>query len=129
MKRRRVWIAAVVIWSLAFAQAAVAAHACAILIAAGSPVPSIGASAPEMPPGCADMAGHTDSTVNVCQSHCLADQQTQGQADVPLPGIAPQPALVIRIAEARLTTGALALTAVTPAAAPPPQLLYNRFLI
>jgi hypothetical protein len=128
MRRRRLWIAAVVMWSLVFAQAATAAHACAML---GSALPerATPASTQPMPPGCAEMAKRSGSTTNVCQSHCLAGQHVYGQADIPSASIAPQVALTVRVANeyipAHFTTSSLAPLAT----APPAQLRFSRFLI
>ena len=44
------------------------------------------------------MAKRSGSTVNVCQSHCLAGQHVYGQADAPTASIAPQVPLTVRVA-------------------------------
>jgi hypothetical protein len=128
LKRRRLWVAALVTWSLVYAQAATAAHACAML-ASASPAQAMQTSAQPMPPGCPEMAKRSGSTANVCQSHCLAGQHVYGQADVPSASIAPQVPLTVRLADefipARFTTSSLAPLAT----APPPQLRFSRFLI
>jgi hypothetical protein len=115
-------------WSLAFAQGAVAAHACSMLTSA-----SLGqtdaASTQPMPPGCEGMAAQSNATPNVCESHCFAGQQAHGQADLPSASVAPQLALTVRVTDvsvpAFFTVSSLALLA----AAPPPQLRFSRFLI
>jgi len=128
LKRRRLWVAALVMWSLAFAEAATAAHACAML-ASAPPGQAMQASTQPMPPGCPEMAKRSGSTPNVCQLHCLAGQHVYGQVDVPSASIAPQVALTVRVADeyipAHITTSSLAPLAT----APPPQLLFSRFLI
>jgi hypothetical protein len=115
-------------WSLAFSQAAAAAHACSMLRSA-SPGQATAASAQPMPPGCKGMAAQSDSTFNVCQSHCFDGQQAQGQVDVPSASIAAQPALVVRIAEACAPAHFIASSLLPLAAGPPPQLRFSRFLI
>src|SRR5215472_948646 len=95
MRRRRLWIAAVLVWCLAFAQAATAAHACVMLGSTWS-AQAAQVSAQPMPPGCAEMAKRSGSTTNVCQSHCLAGQHAYGQMDVPTAAIAPQASLIAR---------------------------------
>lgn len=129
MRRRRFVIAAVVMWSLAFAQAAMAAHACGMPTSAlGSPAQGIeGASS--MHAGCAGASSHSNPAPSACESHCYADQQVQGQADVPTASIAPQPALIARLAEAPVPAFFMASSLAQPAGAPPPQLLFVRFLI
>jgi hypothetical protein len=128
VRHRRLWVAAVVMWSLAFSQAAAAAHACSMLISA-SPGQATAASAQAMPPGCKGMAAQSDSTVNVCQSHCFDGQQSHGQVDVPNASIAPQPALIVRPTEACAPAHFIASSFAPLAAAPPPQLRFSRFLI
>ena len=126
--RRRLWIAAIVMWSLAFAQAAAAAHACSMLMSA-APGQATTASAQTMPPGCEGMAAQSDSTVNVCQSHCLDGQQAYGQVDIPGAAIAPQPALTVSITEACGPAYFITSSFAPLAAAPPPRLRFSRFLI
>ncbi len=131
MRRRRMWVAVIVLWSLAFAQAAVAAHACSMLASAAfSPEQVMTGDAQPMPPGCNGMAKRTGSTGNVCQSHCLAGQQVHGQADIPTASIAPLPALIVHVTFARTPAASFMASSLTAlAAAPPPQLRFSRFLI
>lgn len=127
MRRNRLCIVAVVIWSLAFAQAAVAGHACSTLTSA-SPGQATEANTPPMPPGCQGMAAQSNDTLNVCESHCVAGQQVSGHADIPSASIAPQLALTVRVNEVFVPTFTpSSLAPVT--AAPPPQLRFSRFLI
>src|SRR5262252_4591630 len=128
MRRRRVWIAAVVMWSLAFAQTATAAHACAML-ASISPEQAAQASTQPMPPGCPEMAKRSGSTANVCQSHCLAGQHVYGQVDVPTASVAPQAALTVHVADAYIPAHFTTSSLVPLATAPPLQLRFSRFLI
>ena len=128
MRRRRFWIAAVVIGSLGFAQATTAVHACAML-ASGSPVQATQTGAQPMQPGCAEMAKRSGSTTNVCQSHCLAGQHAYGQVDVPSASIAPQVALTVRVADEYIPAHFTAASLAPLATAPPPQLRFSRFLI
>jgi hypothetical protein len=120
-------IMAVVMWSLAFAQAAVAAHACSMLTSA-APGQAIEANAQPMPPGCEGMAAQSNATLNVCESHCFAGQQVSGHADIPSASIAPQLALTVRVNEVFVPTFTASLLAPVTAA-PPPQLRFGRFLI
>ena len=128
VRRRRLWIAAIVMWSLAFAQAAAAAHACSMLTSA-SPEQAAAAGAQAMQSGCEGMARQSDATLNVCQSHCFDGQQAYGQVDIPSAAIAPQPALTVRITEACAPTYFITSSFAPLAAAPPPQLRFSRFLI
>lgn len=129
MRRRRLWIAAIVIWSLAFAQVAVAAHACSMFLSPSAPEQTVETGAQPMPPGCAEMAKRSDSTTNVCQSHCLAGQHVYGQMDVPTASIAPQPALIARGADAPAPAHFTASSFAPLSAAPPSRLRFSRFLI
>ena len=128
MRRRRWLIAAVMMWSLAFAQAVVAAHACSMLISV-LPGQATAASAQPMPPGCKGMAAQSNATLNVCESHCFAGQQVNGHADIPSASIAPQIALTVRVTEVFVPTYFTASSLAPLAAAPPPQLRFSRFLI
>jgi hypothetical protein len=74
------------------------------------------------------MGGHSGSAINACGAHCLADQQTQAHAQVPTAAIAPQSALLVRLDEGLAIAGRTASFRGWPSAAPPPQLLYSRFL-
>jgi len=128
MRRNRFWVTAVVMWSLAFTQAAAAAHACSILT--GPPAhggPTIVAHAHSTHSGCA--TGELGPTVNVCESHCFAGQQVYGEPDVSAPASAPQPALIVRVAGVRFPASLAAASLASLAAAPPPQLRFGRFLI
>jgi hypothetical protein len=128
MRRRRLWIAVLLTWCLAFAQAAVAAHACSMLTSA-LPGQAIEATAQPVPPGCEGMAAQSNATLNVCESHCFAGQQAYGQADLPSASIAPQLALTVRVAEVFVPAYFTASSLAPVAAAPPSQLRFSRFLI
>ena len=127
MKTRRIWVVAFTIWNLAFAQAAMAAHACALL-ASQAPAQTMSMGHEPMP-GCSEMARQSDSTANVCESHCLGVQQAQGLSDLPAPGIAPQPPLVLRLTEPSAHQFLVVSSFAPLAAAPPAQLRFGRFLI
>lgn len=128
MRRHRWLIAAVMMWSLAFAQAAVAAHACSMLGSA-SPGQATAASAQPMQPGCEGMAAQSHATLNVCQSHCFAGQQLNGHADIPSASFAPQLGLIVRVTEVFVPAHFTASSLAPVAAAPPLQLRFSRFLI
>ena len=130
MRRRRQWIVALLIVGLAYAQVVTAAHACTML-APGSQVPAQ-ASVPAdqaMPADCPEMAKQFDSSLNVCLSHCDFGQQVDVHTDVPTAAIAPQVALTIRLAVSHVCTNVDGTTLLASLAAPPPQLLFSRFLI
>jgi hypothetical protein len=129
MRRHRTWIVAIVMWCLAFAQAATAAHACSMLaIPSPSKVQTVKPPTQPMDAACTGMASQSDSTVNLCASHCVGNDQSNANADVPTAAIAPQPALNVRLSvdcvRARSST-----SLVSPTAAPPPHLRFARFLI
>jgi hypothetical protein len=75
------------------------------------------------------MAAKAGSTVNVCESHCYADQQVYGQADIPAPAIGPQPALIVRLATSDVPASFTGAPLALFVAAPPPHLRFVRFLI
>ncbi len=129
MRRPRRFIAALLMLVLAFAQAVTAAHACPVLDPA-SPSPAQAAqSEATMLADCPEMAKRANSTVNVCVSHCFADQQVDAQADAPAALVAPQPALVVDLTDPYVPTLATALSLLPVIAAPPAQLRFARFLI
>jgi hypothetical protein len=113
---------------LAFAQAVTSAHACTGLNPASPPVAQATQSG-MMPADCPEMAKQADSTVNLCLSHCFADQQVDAQADAPCATVAPQPALLIHLSDPYVPTATASLSLLPIVAAPPPQLRFSRFLI
>jgi hypothetical protein len=128
VRRHRVWIVGIFVGTLVFAQAAAAAHACALL-SSSMPAQPIDASAPAMDPGCAGMAAQSHSTVNVCVSHCVGSDQSNANADVPAAAVPSQPALTVRLYEVSAAAHTSPSSLVSPAAAPPPHLRFARLLI
>jgi hypothetical protein len=89
------WIAAGVMLGLVFVQIVTAAHACPNLAAASDTAvvqPAVGVTA-----SCHDLADKARDNANVCQSHCLAEQQVDIQADAPIAAIAPREALAVHV--------------------------------
>lgn len=129
MRRLKRWIAALSMLVLAFAQAATSAHACAVLNPASPSVARATQSESMMPADCPEMAKQANSTVNLCSSHCFADQQVDAQTDAPAALLAPQPALLIQLSDPFVPTATAALSLLPIAAAPPPRLRFSRFLI
>jgi len=115
-------------FGLAFAQVVTAAHACPML-APPAETPAQAASDSRAISDCAEMAKKAGSTLNVCQSHCFAVLQVDAQADIPIPAIAPQPALSMRPVVFSISTVIAQSTLASVSAAPPPLLRFSRFLI
>jgi hypothetical protein len=129
MRRCRKQIAGWVMLGWLFAQLVTVAHACPAL---GSPekntsAASAGATAP-MPENCDSMAKKAGSTTNVCQSHCTGDQQLGSDVPVPSAVLAPQPALIVRVCAADVSSSP-SVYASPPRGGPPPTLVFGRFLI
>jgi hypothetical protein len=131
VRRPRQWVAVLLMLGLAFAQVVTAAHACSIL---GTP-PLPGAALVEpavgqaMPADCPEMAKILASTVNACVSHCELGQQVDVYGDAPMASVAPRPPLVVRLVGPLIPTSGEHSSLVAALAAPPPQLLFSRFLI
>lgn len=113
---------------LAFAQAVTAAHACPTLDPSSRPIAQASQLDAAMPADCPEMAKRANSPVNICWAHCHAGPQVDAHDYAPAPLVAPQTALLVRLAD-------LILPHRVPAqwlpviAAPPPQLRFSRFLI
>lgn len=130
MRRRRQWIAALLMAGLAFAQVVTAVHACSILtLAAQSPVQADSPIGQTMPANCTEMAKQSGSNVNVCESHCVFGQQVDVPTAAPIAATAPTVVLMIRQAAPSVPAGAARSSLVARAAAPPPLLLFSRFLV
>lgn len=130
MRLRRKWLAVMMMLGFAFAQIVTAAHACSGLIDISQPTATSAApDADAMPEGCADMSRTTGSTFNVCEAHCVVGQQVDVHTEAPMAAIAPQPALTVRLVDPRISARADARSPSAAASAPPPLLLFSRFLI
>ena len=129
MHRYRLGIAAFEMWGLAFSQAAIAAHACALLSPSGLPAQTAASHVQPMHTDCAGMANQSHSTLNVCLSHCNGSDQSSANADIPTAAVAPQPALSVRLSTVCVTSRAALWSLALPAKAPPPRLRFSRFLI
>ena len=128
MKRRRHWIAALLVFGVIFAQTMAAAHACATLAASTVPSSGTASSKHAMPSDCAGMAKHSGSSAAPCATHCYGGEQATAQADAQLPPAAPQSPLTFRVAEPLVAMPAIA-SAARVFATPPPLLVSGRLLI
>jgi hypothetical protein len=126
LRRNRPWIAVLLAFVLVFAQALTAAYACPILDASQRSAAANDTDA--MAPDCADMPAEPDATANLCEAHCLPGQQT-AQADPPSASIAPQPALIVRLADAPRRFSDTGASLAPISTAPPPRLRFSRLLI
>jgi hypothetical protein len=130
MRRSRKRIAGLMLLGWLFAQFVTIAHACptlnpATLVASGSSVVVTDA----MPTDCEAMAKLADSNANVCQSHCVAGEQVDTQAQAPTAALSPQPALTVRVADPQFVKPADRHASAARGDDPPAILLFSRFLI
>ena len=124
MRRSRKRIAGLMLLGWLFAQLVTIAHACPALDTNAS-----ASSAATMPTDCPAMAKLAASNANVCQSHCVAGEQVDTQAQAPAAALSPQPALTVRISAPQFLKS---VDRHAPGACgndPPATLLFSRFLI
>ena len=124
MRRSRKRIAGLMLLGWLFAQLVTIAHACPALDTNAS-----ASSAATIPTDCAAMAKLAASNANVCQSHCVAGEQVDTQAQAPAAALSPQPALTVRISAPQFLKS---VDRHAPGACgndPPATLLFSRFLI
>jgi len=124
MRRSRKRIAGLMLLGWLFAQLVTIAHACPALDTNAS-----ASSAATIPTDCAAMAKLAASNANVCQSHCVAGEQVDTQAQAPAAALSPQPALSVRISAPQFLKS---VDRHAPGACgndPPATLLFSRFLI
>ncbi len=133
VRRRRRWVAGLMMLSMLFAQIVAAAHACPLL---QSPTPAQVESTtqpsgldPAMPPDCADASKESLSHANVCEAHCSTGMQLDTQAQTLEAALAPQPALTVHVADSGIPIASNAIHLSALVAAPPRSLLFARFLI
>ena len=124
MRRSRKRIAGLMLLGWLFAQFVAIAHACPALNATAATD-----TASSMPIDCATMAKQVDSNANICQSHCVAGEQVDTQAQVPAAAMSPQPALTIRVVDPQLVKSADRHAPGACGNDPPATLLFSRFLI
>jgi hypothetical protein len=126
LRRRRPWIAALLMLALVFSQALAAAYACPL---GSQATDAIDAAAVDAMPDCDGAPYDTVSAGNLCETHCLPGRQAQ-QADAPLPPLAAQPPLVVRVRLDLASIGdGIAARPAPATAAPPPRLRFSRLLI
>jgi hypothetical protein len=113
-----------------FAQFVTIVHACPALNPATSAasISSVVATA-ATPTDCEAMAKLAGSNANVCQSHCVAGQQVDTQAQAPAAALSPQTALTVRVADPQFVKSAEGHASVARGNDPPATLLFSRFLI
>lgn len=129
MRRPRRLMAAVSTLILAFAQAVAAAHACPTLDSSAAPMTQATQVDAAMPADCQEMAKQGNSSANTCWAHCYAGPQVDADDYAPAPLVAPQTALLVRLADPGLPNLVPAQWLLPFIAAPPPQLRFSRFLI
>jgi len=129
MRRSRKRIAGLMLLGWLFAQFITIAHACPALNPAMSASASLVAVTNATPTDCAAMAKLADSNANVCQSHCVAGQQVDTQAQAPAAALSPQPALTVRVADPQSVKSADRHAQYPCGNDPPATLLFSRFLI
>src|SRR5437763_4719174 len=97
MRRCGKRIAGWVILGWLFAQIVTVAHACPALAAPEKNPSTRSAGATALLPGdCETMAKKAGSTTNVCQAHCVGNDQLGSDVSAPSAALASHPALVVR---------------------------------
>jgi hypothetical protein len=130
MRRSRKRIAGLMLLGWLFAQFVTIVHACPALNPAISAASAASvAVADAMPTDCEAMAKLADSNANVCQSHCVAGEQVDTQAQAPAAALSPQPALIVRVADPQSVKSADRQAPGACGSDPPATLLFRRFLI
>jgi hypothetical protein len=129
VRRRRRWVAGLVMLGIVFAQIVTVAHACTLAVPANQPTASGQPADESLPEDCAAMAKRAASNGNVCDSHCAYGQQIDVQSDAPVAAIAPQPALTISVVSSIVQPPLDAIFLHARNTAPPVSLLFSRFLI
>lgn len=130
MRRRRRWIASWLMLGFVFAQMVTAVHACPTLTtAAAAPAQAATPDSPTNAGDCASMAKQAGASVKVCESHCAAGNQVGTHAEAPAAALAPHPALTVRAILPAVPVAVAASTLSAVSAAPPPLILFTRFLI
>jgi hypothetical protein len=130
VRRRRQWVAGLMMLGVVFAQIVTAAHACTLAVPTSQAPTAVVQSADEaMPLDCTTMAKRVAASVNVCESHCGYGQQIDVHPDVPMAGLAPQAVLTVH-ALLPLVPDLLGATSLfARSTAPPVSILFSRFLI
>ena len=130
MRRSRKRIAGLMLLGWLFAQFVTIAHACPALDPATSAasVSSV-ANTAATPTDCEAMAQSSNSNANICQSHCVAGEQVDTQAQAPAAALSPQPALTVRLADPQFVKSADSHAPAACGNDPPATLLFSRFLI
>ena len=115
---------------IVFAQIVTAAHACTLAVSTSQAPTTMALPAdPAMPVDCTAMAKRMATSANICDSHCDYGQQIDVHPDVPVIGIAPQPALTVHPTLPLVPDVLGATFLYTQSTAPPVSILFSRFLI
>jgi hypothetical protein len=113
-----------------FAQIVTSAHACTLAVSAPqAPTMVVQPADLAMPVDCTAMAKRMATSGNVCDSHCDYGQQIDVHPDVPVAGIAPQPALTVHPTLPLVPDLLGATFLYARSTAPPVSILLGRFLI
>jgi hypothetical protein len=127
MRRPRPWLVTLLALLLGMSQVLAAAHACSL--GGAIPLDNLAASAlaVAMPADCPEAEDSPVPQGNVCETHCLAaDQSSQGVS--PVMAFASHPPLVVDV-PAPLQAQSAATFQVSPyGGAPPPELRFARLL-
>jgi hypothetical protein len=130
VRRQRRWVAGWVMLGVVFAQIVTAAHACTLAVSTSpAPIAVVQPADEVMPSDCAAMAKRVAASPNVCESHCDYGQQIDVHPDVPVAGIAPQPALTVHLMLPLVPDSLGATSLYARSTAPPVSILFSRFLI
>jgi hypothetical protein len=118
------------ILGVVFAQIVATAHACTLAVSTSqAPTTVVQPADPAMPVDCAGMAKRVAASANACESHCAYGQQIDVHPDVPVAGIAPQPALTVHPTTPLVPDLLGGTFLYARSTAPPVSILFSRFLI
>jgi hypothetical protein len=135
LRRSRMRRGVALMATLAFValQGTVAVHACTVDAsgpgAAAADQVAVATDDSAAMPDCSKAAGNGAPDVKICAAHCHAGFQVDAGSVATMPPLAPQSALTVSIALPALLKPAVAGSLVARSGAPPPQLLFSRFLI
>ena len=129
VRRRRRWVAGLVMLGLVFAQIVTVAHACTLAIPSFQAVTFVQPADETMPSDCVAMAKRAAANGKVCDAHCAYGQQIDVQPDAPLAPMVPQPALTVRVVPSIPRPSFETTSLHARSTAPPVSLLFSRFLI
>jgi hypothetical protein len=127
VRRKRRWVAVLVMLGVVFTQVVTVAHACTLAVPVFQAATFVQPADDTMPSDCP--AKGATANAKVCDSHCAYGQQIDAQPDAPVAAIAPQPALTVCVVSSTVQSSLDTKFLHARSTAPPLSLLFSRFLI